>query len=89
MKKRRELLGRLGLGFFGIILVLMGLSSIHKGELNYENYWGGVVFAPVAIIMGILVLIIVIFRWKAMNQMSKNENPSNHKTNKHDNWHKW
>jgi tellurite resistance protein TehA-like permease len=89
MKKRRELFARLGLGFFGTIIILMGLSSIYSGNLNYSNYWGGVVFAPIAIIIGILVLIVVIFRWKTFDPMSKDENSNNQKTNRHDNWRKW
>jgi len=89
MKKRRELLARLGIGFFGVILVMMGLSSIYSGNLNYSNYWGGVVFAPLAIVIGILVLIIVVFKWKAIDHMFGSTNSSDSKSRDHDNWKKW
>jgi uncharacterized membrane protein len=89
MKKRRELFARVGIGFFGVILVLIGLSKIFGGNLNYSNYWGGVVFAPLTIIIGILVLIIVLFRWKAIDNMFGGSNSSNNKSSDHDNWRKW
>lgn len=89
MKKRRELFARLVLGFFGTIIIVMGLSSIYSGNFNYSNYWGGVVFAPIAIIIGILVLIVVIFRWKTFDPMFRDDNSNSQKTNMHDNWQKW
>lgn len=89
MKKKRELYARIGLGIFAAILILMGLLRILQGELNYTNYWGGIVFAPVAIIIGILVLIIVFFRWKVMSKLSKDINSSDHKIDKHNDWQKW
>ena len=85
----REFLTRIVLGFFGIILIFIGVSSIYNGILNYSNYWGGIVFAPVAIIMGVLVLVIVTFRWKALHQKSNNKNSNKYKTRKHDDWRKW
>jgi uncharacterized membrane protein len=88
MKKRRELFARLGLGFFGAILVLMGYSNIYGGKLNYSNYWGGIVFAPVALIVGILILIIVMFRWKATNKMFESMNSISRKNTEHDKWKK-
>ena len=89
MKKKRELYARIGLGIFGIILVLMGIFNIIRGELNYTNYCGGIVFAPVAIIIGILILIIVFFRWRTMNQLSEESKLSGLKEEKRNNWKKW
>jgi hypothetical protein len=36
--------------------VIGGTAYLARGEWAYPNYWGGVVFVPVAIVVGILML---------------------------------
>jgi hypothetical protein len=43
-----------------------GLIWLHRGNFNYQNYWGGVVFAPLPIAVGLLILLAAIFRWKKL-----------------------
>lgn len=67
-KKTKELIVRITWGIIGILLILVGVYSLHKGHFHYYNYWGGAVFAPYAIFGGILILLLVIFKWiKAKN----------------------
>ncbi len=77
------------MGLLGTILILTGMYNILRGDLNYTNHWGGIVFAPAALVMGILVLIIVLFRWKTINQLFKEERSGNQKNNRHEDWKKW
>ncbi len=63
MMKNVEKSGRIFIGFFGVILLFMGVTHVLRGDLNYSNYWGGVVFAPFAIVVGVLLLFIVVFKW--------------------------
>lgn len=43
-----------------VFLLISSALSIIAGRLNYNNYWGGVVFAPFAFVIGALMLIIVL-----------------------------
>jgi len=42
-------------------LICYGVLQIARGELSYENYWGGLVFAPFTILLGGF-LFIALFR---------------------------
>ena len=46
-----------------VLLILYGLAHVLLGRVSYENYWGGLVFAPFTIIVGILLLYTAIFRF--------------------------
>jgi hypothetical protein len=50
--------------FVACLLILFGIAALLKGDLGYRNYWGGLVFAPFAIAIGIFLLSAVFFRWR-------------------------
>ncbi len=60
--KSRQMANRIAGVVVGVLAVVLGLASLLNGKSSYQNYWGGLVFAPVAILMGFLVLFISIFR---------------------------
>ena len=60
--------GRIALTFVGFSLVLTGAAALRTGRLHYQNYWGGSVFAPLAIVVGIMALVVVIVRWRSLNE---------------------
>jgi hypothetical protein len=60
--------GRIALTFVGLSLVLTGAAALRTGRLHYQNYWGGSVFAPLAIVVGITALVVVIVRWRSLNE---------------------
>lgn len=84
-KKKQDKLGKIFISFFALIIIFYCVASLIKDELNYPNYWGGVVFAPVGIIIGLLVLYIIWFRWK---DVEKNEDAFKHNS-KMDDFKKW
>ena len=45
-----------------VFLILSGIAHILTGRVSYENYWGGLVFAPFTIVLGVLLLFIGAFR---------------------------
>jgi hypothetical protein len=51
-KRQRALLARVVAGLLGSALVAIGLLHIVAGQPHYRNYWGGLVFAPFAILLG-------------------------------------
>jgi hypothetical protein len=55
-------------GFAGIavsILVLgFGIGTLLKGRLQYSNGWGGAVFAPFAVLIGVLGILAGIVTWR-------------------------
>jgi len=54
--------------FFGLSLILGGLGALDAGALHYQNYWGGLVFAPFAIAIGAAVLVLLVVKWRTLNE---------------------
>jgi len=59
--------GRVALTFAALSLILTGAAGLQEGQLHYANYWGGSVFAPLAIVLGFWVLVIVVVKWRSFN----------------------
>jgi hypothetical protein len=51
-----------------LFLIFYGVAAIVENRWTYKNYWGGAVFAPVAILVGCLVIYIVLFRYDALKK---------------------
>jgi hypothetical protein len=47
-----------------ILVLCFGISTLLKGRLQYSNYWGGAVFAPFAILIGVLGIFAGIVTWR-------------------------
>ena len=58
----RRKANRMAIVIAGSVLILTGILSIITGQLHYLNYWGGLVFAPVAILAGSLAIYIAVYR---------------------------
>jgi len=83
--KKREIFGKIVLSFFALLLILFGVLHLFRGEMNYPNYWGGVVFAPIAILFGCLLLFVVLFKWKSIEK----SDTTFRKNSKMDDYRKW
>ena len=70
-KKRRQLVKVIGLNIFSLLLVFYGFYHIAQGKHSYSNYWGGQVFAPVAIVAGVLLSYIACFRIEGFSKKSQ------------------
>jgi multisubunit Na+/H+ antiporter MnhB subunit len=53
-----------GFGFTGLVLIATGTLALLAGETHYANYWGAPVFAPFAIVVGLLILVAVFTQWR-------------------------
>ncbi len=42
------------MGVLGFWIFILGLTTLLLGRLHYANYWGAPVFAPFALVVGIL-----------------------------------
>jgi hypothetical protein len=62
--------GESRLPYFHWLIILFGAGSLFRGHIGYRNWWGGVVFAPFAIIIGTLCLFIAGFRPKLFSNTS-------------------
>lgn len=65
MRVLRKLNGRKGRMLaiaVSVFAILYGVVRVIADQMNYENYWGGVVFAPFTIVFGLLFLYIALFR---------------------------
>ncbi len=73
MKKAPETRISTGIAFLliGIGLLLTGAGSIMHGAVGYRNAWGGVVFAPFAILIGLGLLFVVFSPFHLLVQDAK------------------
>jgi multisubunit Na+/H+ antiporter MnhB subunit len=53
-----------GFGFVGLVLIATGTLALLTGETHYPNFWGAPVFAPFAIVIGLLLLVTVFTQWR-------------------------
>jgi hypothetical protein len=58
-KKNRILFIRIGFGAIGIGFICAGATTLATGNIYYPNYWHAPVFAPLAILSGIVILFLV------------------------------
>jgi hypothetical protein len=64
-RESRPLLKRAGCGLVGAVSILTGLHFLHTNNfLSYRNWFGGVVFAPIALLLGIVALLGAILDWR-------------------------
>jgi len=67
MKKRAK---RIYQGFailIALAVITTGLRLLlFKGHMFYNNWWGGLVFSPLTIVVGLFLLYLVIFKWDKM-----------------------
>ena len=52
--------GRSLVGFAGVLIVVCSVATIWVGKLHYRNYWGGAIFAPFGIIIGLLAVTVAV-----------------------------
>jgi hypothetical protein len=50
------------------VLVAGGFFVLGQGGIGYRNYWGGTIFAPTAIAIGVFLFLLVLFRWQRLNR---------------------
>jgi hypothetical protein len=48
--------GALLMGFVGLWIFILGFVTLLLGQLHYKNYWGGAVFAPFALLIGVIAV---------------------------------
>jgi hypothetical protein len=63
--------GRCVILLAGVGLILSGLNSLSTGGLHYPNHWGGPVYAPFAIVIGIGVLVTLAVKWRTPNDRGR------------------
>lgn len=51
---------RIFFGVVGLLLLSDGLRNLLKGNLEYPNHYGAAVFAPFAVVIGLLMIIVAI-----------------------------
>jgi hypothetical protein len=47
---------------FGAVMVGLGLTPLRHGSVSYETWWGGLAFAPFAVIFGIIIVLGAVFK---------------------------
>jgi hypothetical protein len=68
-------LGRGLLFVMGASLISSGLARLLKNQLHYANYWGGAVFAPLAILIGLFCWGFLVTHWRTLNESSETRKP--------------
>jgi hypothetical protein len=60
-----------------------------QGEISYKNYWKGNVFAPFAMLVGVLSLYIVLFKSEIFDKKSGRNNQKPRKKYPWEDFRKW
>jgi hypothetical protein len=84
----RNSIGRFCLISFAILLIFTGVAHILLGSLGWKNYWGGLVFPPFAMLFGLLLVYVAIFRWRKLQERPGDKKGRVPDTFKGD-WRKW
>jgi hypothetical protein len=67
-RSTRGRIGRSSLIVFSLLLIFTGTAHITGGSIGWRNYWGGLVFPPFAILFGLLLIYVAIFRWRKLEE---------------------
>ena len=59
---QRKHYGRALAGIVGGYLVLRGAVAVFRDDVWWRNYWGGLVYAPFAIAIGLLLFVLIFKR---------------------------
>ncbi len=62
---------RIAMAVICFVILVLGVGTLFQGNIGYRNWWGGVVFAPFATIVGGLGLFIAGFRPKFFSDTAK------------------
>jgi hypothetical protein len=62
---------RIAVALICLLILVLGVGTLFQGNIGYRNWWGGVVFAPFAIIVGGLGLFVAGFRPKFFSSTAK------------------
>ena len=65
--------GRLVALLLSLVLIAGGVHTLLRGGIGYLNYWGGTIFAPLAIVLGFVLGVLVVFRWRTLNRTLTNK----------------
>ena len=74
MKTKKTIKERLIRSFAALIaltVIATGARALIKKDLFYDNWWGGLVFAPVTIIIGAFFLFLIIFKWETIRTFKR------------------
>ena len=64
MKSHSKLiLIKTGLIIVSLLLISSGIFSLLNFGINSKNYWGGIIFTPLTLIAGIIVLFLALFKF--------------------------
>jgi intracellular septation protein A len=59
------------LALISFLIVMLGAATLFHGKLEYYNWWAGIIFAPFAIMIGSLGLVIAAFKPTVFEETAK------------------
>jgi uncharacterized membrane protein len=59
------------LALISFLIVMLGAATLFHGKLEYYNWWGGMIFAPFAIVIGSLGFAIAVFKPNVLEETAK------------------
>jgi hypothetical protein len=71
-KKSKKILLQSFAVLIALSVITVGVGPLFlKDALFYKNVWGGLVFAPFTVAVGLLLLYIIIFKWDKMSEIDR------------------
>ena len=79
-KRQKDHIGRIIVSIACTLIIATGLAASLKAWPFYANYWGGMIFGPIAIAIGILGLYIAIFKYEQANKIDREARKKGYKS---------
>jgi hypothetical protein len=67
--KTKKRLLQLFASLIALAVISTGVRYLMKDASFYQNWWGGLVFAPLTVLVGLFFLYLVIFKWDKLSKM--------------------
>ena len=69
-RNTKKLFVRFGAILVALVIIGTGLIPVAlKRDFFYSNWWGGLVFAPLAVLIGIFLLYLIVFKWEKIEKL--------------------
>ena len=73
---------RSGLGLLGLGALSLSLRTLLKSRLFYQTGWGGAAFAPMGVLIGVLIIYLATFGWNRFERADTDTAEKRHKSHK-------
>ena len=79
-KKTKDRIGRAMASIACVLILATGVAATLRTWPFYSNYWGGIIYGPIAIAISLLGLYILIFKYEQAERIHKETTEKGYKS---------